>query len=127
MPWSLHYTSTDRVLTLKVEGPFTADDLVSMTRDTYDELRKEHALRVLLDYSTAVAKVSIPEIYKLPDLYAELRAPRHAHLALVISADDNQRETFQFYEDLAVNRGIFAKLFDDAATAKAWLLEFKDR
>lgn len=125
MPWKLDYSAEDRILSVKTEGPFTAADLEDMTRASVEKLREEHALRVLLDFSNAITQVSMTELYQLPDLYTGLRAPRLGHLAIVIPTDQRGREAFQFYEDLAINRGIFVKLFNDHDKAKAWLMEFK--
>lgn len=123
MPWTLDYSATDRILTVKCDGPFAAEDLVPMTRASVEKLREEHALRVLLDFSTAVARVSITELYKLPDTYINLRAPRLAHLAMVVPADGYRMDVYQFYEDVCVNRGYFVRLFNDATSARTWLLE----
>lgn len=122
MPWSLEYSDTDRILTVKCEGPFTADDLAPMTQAAVDKLREEHSLRVLLDFSAAVAQVTITEMFKLPDIYTDLRAPRLAHLAMVMPADGYRRDVYQFYEDLSVNRGYFVKLFTSTAAARTWLM-----
>lgn len=123
MPWTLDFSATDHILRVKCEGPFSAEDLVPMTKASIDKLREEHALRVLLDFSTAVAQVSIAELYTLPETYVNLRAPRLAHLAMVTPADGYRMDVYQFYEDVCVNRGYFVRLFKDAAAARTWLLE----
>jgi hypothetical protein len=123
MPWTLDYSATDRILTVKCEGSFSAEDLVPMTRAAIEKLREEHALRVLLDFSTAIAHVSVAELYKLPDTYIDLRAPRLAHLAMIVPADGYRMDVYQFYEDVCVNRGYFVRLFKDVPSAKTWLME----
>lgn len=94
-----------------------------MTKASLDEMRVQQTLRVLLDFSSATALVSITELYKLPDIYKDLRAPRLAHLAMVVPADGYRMEVYQFYEDVCVNRGYFVKLFNDTASARDWLLK----
>ena len=125
MAWSLEYSDSDRILTVKCEGPFTAQYLGPMTQAAVDKLREEHSLRVLLDFSAAVAQVTITEMFKLPETYTEMRAPRLAHLAMVIPANRYRMDVYQFYEDLSVNRGYFVKLFKSTAAARAWLLQAK--
>ena len=123
MSWSLEYSDTDRILTVKCEGSFTADDLAPMTQAAVEKLREEHSLRVLLDFSAALAQVTITEMFKLPEIYTELRAPRLAHLAMVVPASGYRKDVYQFYEDLSVNRGYFVKLFKSISSAKAWLMQ----
>lgn len=122
MAWKLDYSVADRILIVKCEGPFSASDLEPMTKAAIDRLHQEQSLRVLLDFSAAIAQVSLAELYKLPETYTDLKAPRRAHLAMVVPSDGYRLDVYQFYEDLSVNRGYFVKLFRDIATAKAWLM-----
>jgi hypothetical protein len=123
MPWTLNYCEPDRILTVKCEGPYSANDLAPMTSAAIDRLHEVGSLRVLLDFSAAIAQLSIADVYKLPEIYSALHAPRLARLAMLVPTDHYRMEIYQFYEDLCVNRGFFVKLFDDAASAKAWLTE----
>lgn len=123
MPWTLDYAATDRILIVKCDGPYTADDLGPMTKAAIEKLREVQSLRVLLDFSTAIAQLTVADVYKLPDIYSDLRAPRLAHLAMVVPKDHYRINIYQFYEDLCVNRGFFVKLFNDTTSAKDWLME----
>lgn len=127
MPWAIDYSPRDRIVTAKCEGPFTSDDLDHMTRASVARMREERALRVLLDFSIVDTRFSIADICELPNTYTELRAPRLTHIAIVVPADGYRVDTFKFYEDFAVNRGYFARLFSKQDDAKTWLLDFDDR
>jgi hypothetical protein len=123
MSWTLDYAATDRILTVKCEGVYTADDLGPMTKAAIDKLHEVQSLRVLLDFSTAIAQLSVADVYNLPDIYSNSNAPRLAHLAMVVPKDNYRISIYQFYEDLCINRGFFVKLFNDTASAKSWLME----
>lgn len=123
MPWALDYSATENILTVKCEGPFSADDLLPMTQAATERMLAKQSLRVLLDFSHAIAQVSIAELYKLPDIYADTRVPRRARLALIVPTDGYRLDVYQFYEDVCVNRGFFVKLFKEIAVAKQWLIE----
>jgi hypothetical protein len=123
MPWTLDYSVTDSILTVKCDGRFSAEDLLPMTQAATEKMLAEQTLRVLLDFSTAIANVPIADLYKLPDIYADTRVPRRARLALIVPTDGYRMDIYQFYEDVCVNRGFFVKLFNDVASAKTWLME----
>jgi hypothetical protein len=123
MPWTLDYSVTDSILTVKCAGRFSAEDLLPMTQAATEKMLAEQTLRVLLDFSTAIANVPIADLYKLPDIYADTRVPRRARLALIVPTDGYRMDIYQFYEDVCVNRGFFVKLFNDVASAKTWLME----
>lgn len=127
MPWAINYSPLDRIVTAKCKGPFTPDDLDCMTRASVAKMREERALRVLLDFSAADTRFSVADICELPNTYTELRAPRLTHIAIVVPADGHRVDIFQFYEDFAVNRGYFARLFSKQDDAKTWLTEFNDQ
>lgn len=123
MPWTLEFTDKNKLLTVKYQGDFAADELRAATIEIVTALLAKQSLRLLLDCRDAHFDVPTVAVYQLPELYDQMNVPRQVHCAVVLPKDGHKKELFEFYEDVCRNRGYFVQLFPDAEAALAWLLE----
>lgn len=123
MPCTIGFDEKTKILEVTYHGELGPDDLYSTTHDILTAMLEHKALRVLFDCSHAHFDAPSLDVYQLPDLCEAHGVARQAREAVVKPRDGYHKELFEFYEDVCCNRGFFVKLFDDAVTARAWLLE----
>lgn len=76
--------------------------------------------RVLCDETELEYRLGMVDTIKLAEHYAEYGvAAKRGKVALVCSPDN--MPDAEFFEDAAYNRGLWFKVFGDAASAEAWL------
>lgn len=121
MPWKLESSDNDKLLTVKYQGDFAADELRRCTLEIVTALVAKGTLRLLLDCHDAHFDVPTVAVYQLPELYDQMGVSRQVHCAVVLPKDGYKKELFEFYEDVCRNRGYFVQLFPDAVSALAWL------
>ena len=87
-------------------------------------LLKQHQVpAVLVDYSEALAEVSLSGAYGLPDYYASLGGPWRVRAAIVTPRSRYRMETYQFLELVCKNVGYDVRLFETREAAEAWLAQ----
>ncbi|MGE5624092.1 MAG: hypothetical protein ACM3ZT_00935 [Bacillota bacterium] len=121
MPWKLEVTDKNKLLKVKYQGDFAADELRATTLKIVAALIEKGSLRLLLDCYDAHFDVPTVAVYQLPELYDQMGVSRQVHAAVVLPKDGYRKEIFEFYEDVCRNRGYFVQLFPDATSALAWL------
>jgi hypothetical protein len=78
--------------------------------------------RILIDVRKSGVRMSTVEIFDLHDLHQHEFSKDTKH-ALLYSPANIARADVQFAENVAVNRGIYLKVFTDIESAKRWLQE----
>jgi hypothetical protein len=121
MAWTVEYLSESELVLLSVTGEILDEDAKTQVTETIRLLNEHQSMLVLVDCSNAVAKASLPSLYRLPDYAAEVGAPWNIHVAVVVSQTRFRIETFHFFELVSRNAGYDVHLFEDREIAKAWL------
>jgi hypothetical protein len=89
------------------------------------EAAMNHETRLILsDYRAAKIGATLFELFPLPGVFRNVEAavgslPRRLKRALVT---ENEREAFDFIENVFTNRGHLLRSFHDIAAAEKWLL-----
>ena len=99
----------------------TAHTLIPLVLD----LAQEHAcFRVLVDLRNTQPKFTMADLYALPDLLAQLGnkfgVPAHTFKRALLTPQ--LKGLPHFFETTSRNRGQNVRLFQDAETARHWLL-----
>jgi hypothetical protein len=76
---------------------------------------------VLVDISRGVSRLSISEIYDVPEKWNTTGLPRNMRLALVAPPHSISLENARFYENVARNRGWIVQVLADRDSAIQWL------
>ena len=121
MAWTVEYVPERDVVLLVVAGEILDEDGKAQVAETIRLLNEHQSSLVLVDCSNALAKASLPSLYRLPDYATELGAPWNIHVAVVISQTRFRIETFHFFELVSRNAGYDVHLFEDRESAEAWL------
>ncbi|HEY1773921.1 MAG TPA: hypothetical protein VGH91_12105 [Gammaproteobacteria bacterium] len=121
MPWTIETQDGGELLEVTYQGDFAAEELRIATLEIVDALVDKGILRLLLDCRDAHFNVPTIAVYQLPELYDAKGLSRQVRAAVVKPRDGYHLELFEFYEDVCRNRGYFAMLFDDTASARQWL------
>jgi hypothetical protein len=121
MAWTVEYLAEKRMILLVVTGEIVDEDTREKVAETIRLLDEHHSHLVLVDCSSAETKASLPSLYRLPDYATELGAPWNLRTAVVVSKTRFRMETFEFFGLVCRNAGYDVCLFEDQASAEAWL------
>jgi hypothetical protein len=122
------YSITDEppgMITLRFEGLMTLEIVLDATADVVQVAKEQGCFRVLTDIREATVKLSMVEVYNLPNLTADIVSTAGLRVyqfkrAIVISAE---QELLPFFENVSRNRHQNVRLFQDVESARQWLLE----
>ncbi len=84
--------------------------------------RQNNVALGLMDLTNLQQVCEIPEVYEFPELHNQLGMQPHSRIALILPAATELHSTVEFYENVCVNRGWFARRFSNREDAVAWLL-----
>jgi hypothetical protein len=121
MSWTVEYVPERDLVELVVTGEILDEDGRAQITETIRLLNEHQSSLVLVDCSNAVAKASLPGLYRLPDYATELGAPWNVRAAVVMPQTRFRVETFHFFELVFRNAGYDVQLFEDRESAEAWL------
>jgi hypothetical protein len=121
MEWHIEVHDEGSLVMLKVSGAATMEIMTQMAAETIEVARCHGISKFLIDGREMGFAVSDIVLYDLPGMAEEHGLLRTAQLAVVYSADSTQTETFQFLENIFVNRGFRLHSFADMDDALAWL------
>jgi hypothetical protein len=123
MAWRFEREDRADFFRLVAEDHITLDDVLAQTREGIEIVRANRLRGGLVDYSRAVLKISLYDIFKLPDLFDALRAPRSTKVAVVVPSDPQNMHKFTFFDEVANSRGYKVRLFWEASSALGWITE----
>jgi uncharacterized protein (UPF0264 family) len=121
----MSYTLTMRTETdyLHVEatGIRTRDTVLGVATDCIAACKEHGYRRLLVDVQRMTGRLLTMEVYDLAKKdFPRIRQNLGVRV-VIIDLDDN-RDRFQFLEDVAVNEGIDLRVFSNAKQALEWLL-----
>lgn len=121
MAWQVDYLAEEQVITVKFSGAAGMEDLKATCTQCIAVAREHATYAILADASKTALTAQTTELYHLPDTLEEKGLTRHYRVAMVISDDPNQKESFTFFETVFVNRGFQMRLFTEQSAALEWL------
>jgi hypothetical protein len=119
--WVMGYMKAHEIVTVTTSGVMTLAMMDAMSREALAYGLDHGAKRFLLDHRNMTPEIPILKIYKAPDALARLGVPRHMKIATVYSKDSCRKSDFEFFENVAMNRGLPYRLFADLDIAMEWL------
>ena len=124
MSYTVIYNSELHIVESKLQGDMTlgeAEEIITKIAKT----AKEHDCRLIFtDFREVSRKLSILQIYELPDCTKNIFTSFGINVLLYkranVVADD--LDDYVFHENVMVNRGQNEKVFTDIDKAKKWLI-----
>ena len=125
MSHTITYNSEAHIVEIKVQEDLLLSEAKEILSETARAIKEHNCFLTLTDMREATNKLSILEIYKLPELLSAALASLEINLhrmrrAIVVEKD---LKDYNFFETVTINRAQYAKLFFDIDEAKKWLLE----
>ena len=119
MAFEVHYDSESDIVCASASGDMDAKQIEIFAVEVRRVSTEHKCRRLLNDLRQITSKLSVADIYEIPDMLLKKGAPRIKR-AMVVSGD---LEQFRFFETVSQNRGQRVKIFRDIEEAKQWLLE----
>ena len=124
MPHTVIYNSELHIVESKLQGDMTLREVDEILTDIAKIAKEKNCRLIFTDFTEVSRKVSILEIYELPDRIRNVFTSFGIHISLhkranVIAKD---WDDYIFHENVMVNRGQIEKVFTDVDQAKKWLL-----
>ena len=121
MSYELSYTHEPDYLHIQATGIRTVENLIAVAIDFLTESDKHGYRKILVDYRGMTGGLKIIDLYtvgtkNLSELWRTISHPKVS----VIDWEDN-RERFEFMENVAVNVGVNLRMFTDVDEAMEWL------
>ena len=125
MTHTINYNPEDRIIEIRVQGDLSLNEVKEIISESRQIAKDQDCYLVLNDMRQAIWKLSVVEVYEIPNILKELLSQTglHAHKykrAFVVTDD---QKNYNFFETVSANRGQTAKLFFDIDEARKWLLE----
>ena len=124
MTHTVMYNSELHIVESKLQGDMTlveVDEIVTKTA----KLAKEKDCRLIfIDFREVSRKLSILQIYELPDRIKTIFTSLGSNVSLYRRANvvAKDLDDYVFHENVMVNRGQNEKVFTDLDKAKKWLI-----
>jgi hypothetical protein len=123
MSWKIELMESGGVIRMTASGTVTVADINRLRAEAF-ELAQEHDIhKYLSDQRNAMLQLSTSDIYRLPNGLDSYGHDRRDRLAIVYSESSAGKEDYEFFETVAVNRGLPVRLFSDYDAALSWLNE----
>ena len=129
MSYSINYNPQTGVIETKVDGNLTINLAQEISSEAMKLAVEKGSKLFLNDFSAATIKMSIKQLYLLPEMVFNLavsmglnaRELKRANIFSLMSFPDTSSE--KFAENVKRNRGHNVRNFLDAEDARNWLLE----
>ena len=121
MTWSVERDPLHPWLIATFDGALTRQACARATRRILALATPGVPQGFLVDVRHATNELSVGDIYSIPAMWEHGGVERDSALALVITAESALRHDAEFFENTCRNRGWNVCVFDDYATALAWL------
>ena len=122
MPWQVKKNEGLGFIETVYTGVVTKKDSQDATAETLSLATGEGPHLFLSDLSEAQSKLSVMDIYVIPDEWEAAGASRDNRLALVVSERSAEPADVEFYENVTNNRGWNVRVFGDRQAAIDWLV-----
>jgi hypothetical protein len=119
--WKVEHPAFQNVIRVTAAGAISVNDLEDQLNASMTLIRRYKCELGLVDYSLADIKVSIADLYILPDKLIAAGMPKTVKIAVVFPETGYQIEKYEFVENVMTHRGFDLRLFTNAESAMRWL------
>jgi len=124
MPFGLTFSREGDVLRFEVTGVRVPGELTGEMIAVWTRVAQEcraSGLRRVVGVNRLTGPVPATEVYQIGQQVPGILGGAARRLAFVVLGDREAFRANQFFENVAVNRGLEARVFDDEAKAMDWL------
>lgn len=127
MPYTVVYNSELHIVESKLHGDMTVGEAKEIVTKIAKTAKEKDCRSIFIDFRKVSQKLSILEIYKLPDHTRNIFAAFDMNIFLYKRANvvAKDLDDYIFHENVMVNRGQNERVFTDIDQAKEWLMENK--
>lgn len=125
MPHTVFYNSELHLVESKLQGDMTLSEAEEIVTKIAKIAKEKDCRLIFTDFREVSQKLSVVEIYRLPDRTRNIFAAVGMNILLCKRANvvANDLDDYIFHENVMVNRGQNEKVFTDIDQAKKWLME----
>jgi len=121
LPWRIELLEDPRLVMVDGAGDFTMADLIARVTQTLAFAREHECSRFVFDDRQVVPRVSVGEIYAMPQAFERLGWSRAMRVANVYDGKrPAQANDYRVFSGLSVNRGFAYCLFTELEPAIEW-------
>ncbi len=118
MPYRI--TTDHDIIVIKISGNWSGDEGRQAQKETSELCRELNCKGILVDLREGKVTAEPADIFEVTAGHADV-FPLGTRHAMLISKSDASWENADFFSDIAANRGIPARFFDDRDEAVRWL------
>ena len=124
MPHTIIYNSELHIVESKLHGDMTSGEVDEIITKTAKIAKEKDCRLIFTDLTEVSRKLSILEIYELPDRIKTIFTSFGIHVSLYRRANlvAKDWDDYFFHENVMVNRGQNEKVFTDIEKARKWLI-----
>lgn len=124
MPHTVIYNSELHIVESKLHGDMTLGEVDEIITKTAKIAKENDCSLIFTDLTEVSRKLSILEIYELPDRIKNIFTSFGMNVFLYKRANvvSKDLDDYVFHENVMVNRGQNEKVFTDIDKAKKWLI-----
>ena len=125
MPHTVIYNSELHIVESKLKGDMTLGEVEEIVTKIAKIAKEKDCRLIFIDFRKVSQKLSILEIYRLPDRAKNIFAVFDMNVLLYKRANvvTKDLDDYIFHENVMVNRGQNEQVFTDIDQAKEWLME----
>ena len=122
MCWTVRYEETEGIIHLAIRGDVTIDLLRRILPEFMALSRRHDCLRTLVDYTQAVSKITLVDIFEVPGLLRRSGYDTRMRAAVVYGPASFPPANLPFWQTVSHNKGIFGvNFFTERQEARQWL------
>ncbi|MBL8103590.1 MAG: hypothetical protein JNM02_13735 [Anaerolineales bacterium] len=125
MSHTVVYNSKLHIVEAKLQGDMTLGEVEEIVTEIAKIAKEKDCRSIFIDFRKVSQKLSILEMYRLPDRAKNIFAAFSMNVLLYKRANvvAKDLDDYIFHENVMVNRGQNEKVFTDIDQAKEWLME----
>jgi hypothetical protein len=122
MSYQIQYLQEHAMVLIIVPAVIEPNAAQSATREVIELIKQHHSTRVLCDASRMQLAMSVPDLYRIVELYHSEGMPYGTRIAIAVPQQRDDIEKLEIFGIAALNRGYTVRLFGDMEHARQWLL-----
>src|SRR5882762_8483606 len=122
MSYQIQYLREQAMVLITVPAVIEPAEAQSATQEAIQLIKAQRSTRVLCDASQMQLALSVPDLYRIVELYHSEGMPYGTRIAIVVPQQRQDIEKLEIFGIAALNRGYTVRLFGDEPQARKWLL-----
>ncbi|HMR99076.1 MAG TPA: hypothetical protein PKE62_07455 [Anaerolineales bacterium] len=124
MPYTVIYNPELHIIEARLIGNMTVGEVDEIIAKTAKIAKEKECRLIFTDFREVSQKLSIVQIYQLPDRIKNIFTSLGVNISLCKRANvvANDLDDYIFHENVMVNRGQIEKVFTDFDQATKWLI-----